>query len=159
MFCVILTFCYNFFQISLVFSLNTCRDSWVKNLTEEEFSIYSCGKCFVQVFMEKKLLAIKYPPTPPYWLHHTTIRNISIPADPGIDPSPICEIAGLDDGECSKWKQCCFAARECCSAMLADNTEGRKQSISRYCVRNKLSCYQRRQIIFSDFTTDCVEVR
>ena len=126
-----------FFQISLVFSVNTCRDSWVKNLTEEEFSIYSCAKCFVQVFMEKKLLTIELPPKPPYWLHHTTIGNISFPADPGMDPSPICEIAGLDDGECSKWKQCCFVARECCSEMLKDNTDGKKHIISRNLVRGK----------------------
>ena len=144
---VLTFFCYCLFQIALVFSVNTCRDSWVKNLAEEEFSVYSCAKCFVQVFMEKKLLTIKLPPTPPYWLHHTKIGNISFPADPTNDSSPICRIAGLDDDECSKWKQCCFVARECCSAMLKDDTDGKKHSISRKLVRGKWFCCYVRQIV------------
>ena len=105
-------------------SFNTCRDSW-RNLTEEEFSSYTCAKCFVQVLMNQKTLTMKWPPQPPYWLHHRNIANISFPADPGNDPSPVCVTANLDDDECENWKECCFAARECCSAMLLDDTDGK----------------------------------
>ncbi|KAK2161022.1 hypothetical protein LSH36_122g01003 [Paralvinella palmiformis] len=45
-----------------------CRDSWLEQLAYEDFAVYTCSKCFVQVFWDEKNLTLKLPPTYPYLL-------------------------------------------------------------------------------------------
>ncbi len=116
---------------------NTCRDSWLNNLTEADFSNYTCAKCFVQVLLDKKSLRMDRPPAPPFWLHHKTLQNVSFPADPGITPSPVCGAADLSEAECNKWRHCCFAAQRCCTMMLRDETDREPRIFTFLCLVQK----------------------
>ena len=77
------------FQIAMVMSSNTCRDSWLNNLTRSEFASFTCAKCLIQLFMNEKDWKMLYPPRPPYWLHHKKISNITVPAGRFIPLSQI----------------------------------------------------------------------
>ena len=91
-------------------------------MTYEEFAVYSCSKCFVQVFWDAKDLTIVYPPTPPYLL----VPVVELYGDPGnmtnmttfypdadAPHSEVCAHS-LSSNECRMWKSCCQAARHCC---------------------------------------------
>jgi hypothetical protein len=93
-----------------------CRDSWVQDMPYEEFAVYSCSKCFVQVFWDKKDLTIMFPPTPPYILisiDGSPDNMTTYYPDADSPNSNVCARA-LSSEECQMWKSCCQAAKYCC---------------------------------------------
>ncbi len=60
--------------------------------------------------------------------------------DPEMTPSPVCSIANMDDAECTKWKQCCYAAQTCCTGMLEEQQRGASFCIRGVC-RSHFCCY------------------
>ena len=89
-----------------------CRDSWLEQLAYEDFAVYTCSKCFVQVFWDEKNLTLKLPPTYPYLLVDPDNGTEYYP-DAESDTSVVCT-EKLTSAECRMWRHCCQAAKHCC---------------------------------------------
>ncbi|KAK2144427.1 hypothetical protein LSH36_758g01069 [Paralvinella palmiformis] len=89
-----------------------CRDSWVEQMAYEDFAVYTCSKCFVQVFWDEKDLTLKVPPTYPYLLVDPGNGTEYYP-DAESDTSVVCT-EKLTSAECRMWRHCCQAAKHCC---------------------------------------------
>ena len=97
-----------------------CRDSWWQGIPLNVFGVYSCSKCFHQVFLGRKPLV--FDVTDPLNLHLRSnlsktfhlgdvMDGLSWRRSEGIQN--ICD-EWLTSQECKHWLECCESAVECC---------------------------------------------